>query len=313
MLTRRDRQKRLLRRLFGAALILYFTPLIVLGLFQEQFIFHPNHYTTAAWPGARLPAGVELMTLPTRRDGPIQALYAPALLANGRPDSGARLRPTLLYLHGNGGDLRETLGEVRSFQRLGMNVMAPDYVGYGASRRTPTEEGCDEAAQTAFGALRRRPGIIVSHIVILGHSLGTGVAVDLVRQAGSAGKQIAGLALVSGFSDMPEEGHSQYPIYPTLLLRLVSRDSFESERHIADVTCPLFIAHSRSDELIPYWMSGRLAAAAGGPVTRVAFDHVAHGYAFSTGAPQLFPQFRAWVYRVTHAPSASQFSQRGHA
>jgi pimeloyl-ACP methyl ester carboxylesterase len=235
------------------------------------------------------------MTLHTRDGDAVEALFGPALTAEGGPDPQARLQPTLLFFHGNGGDLRDTFGEVQKLRRLDVNVMAPDYVGYGVNTATPTEQGCYQAADAAYDALMARPDIDRSRVVILGHSLGTAVAVDLAARTLRAHRPLAGLAVVSGFTSMPDEGHTQYPIYPIFLLRLAARYKFESARKMADVTCPVFIAHSRSDQLIPFAMAGQLAAACPGPVTRLTFDHVPHGYAFSTGASQVFPALSAFV------------------
>lgn len=75
------------------------------------------------------------------------------------------------------------------------------------------------------------------------------------------------------------------------------RHRFESERKIRKVTCPTLIAHSSGDELIPAWMADRLAAAAGGPVSRLTFPGVQHRVVefLQVAEPDLVPALRTFL------------------
>lgn len=298
----RRRVGKVLRALLLVALSLYLAPLVFLSAVQDSLLFHPAHYASPAVLTSRLPAGMEPITFRTSDGDRVAGVFARALRPDGQPDPAPRRRPTLLYFHGNGGDLRDVVGDVDKLRRMDANVLASDYVGYGLSTAPPSERGCEASASAALIALRGRPEVDPARIVLLGHSLGTAVAIDLAAHEGRAHRPLAALALVSGFTSIPEQGHVQYPIYPTALMRLAVRDPFDSERKLSGVTCPVLIAHSRSDELIPFWMAARLASASRGPVTRLNFDHVAHGDAFTVGAPQVLPRLRAFLNRFAAPP-----------
>lgn len=297
------RRRRVITALIIVALLAYVLPLVALAMNQDQLIYYPEHYAAGSWTQADLPVGMDMLSLRTRDQGTVAAVFATALSANGRPDSAARVRPTLLYLHGNTADLRSAINEVKILQGLDMNVLAVDYAGFGISRRAPSEQGCVEAAEAGYSALLARPHMAKPRIVIIGHSLGGGVAVELARLEEETRIPPQALALISTFTSIADEGHAQYPIYPAWMMNAASRTKFDSIATIAQVHCPIFIAHSRHDELIPYAMSGEMARAAGGPVTRLSFDHVHHGDEFSVGASQVLPPLRAWIERVTGAAS----------
>ena len=67
------------------------------------------------------------------------------------------------------------------------------------------------------------------------------------------------------------------------------------------VTCPVLIVHSRADHLIPYWMSDRLAAASGGPVTRVTITHADHAYYFQTEGKTVFAALGRFIEKIASA------------
>jgi uncharacterized protein len=283
------------RRVLIYLFLLYAIPIVVLAFEQRALIFKPDHYTLAEWKTNRMAATGESVTLHTRDGNTVYAVFGRAQTTDGKPIADYSHRPTLLYFHGNSSDLLEDMGDFKTFRRMGVNVMMPDYVGFGASTGLPSEIGCDESGEAAYDYLRSRKDIDPTHIVITGHSLGTAVAINLAAHEIQEKHPVAGMAIFSGFTSMPEEAHNEYPIYPVWLLRLIDRYPFESESKISKVTCPVLIAHSRSDAKVPYWMAGRLSAACPGKVTRLSIDQVPHGEIFSTGAPVVIPAFRAFI------------------
>jgi len=96
--------------------------------------------------------------------------------------SALRAHPTVLFLHGNG-DTRALPSRVRHYQafaaRLRANVFAPDYRGFGDSTGTPSEAGLTLDARAAWDWLRSC-GASPDSVLVVGNSLGTGVAVQLV-------------------------------------------------------------------------------------------------------------------------------------
>lgn len=281
----------IIRRLLVFALALYALPLIVLYGFQRQLVFNASH----ALKGPDLSQGAKLMTLGTANDDRIAAYFGHALQADGRPDPDYARRPTLLFFYGKAGSLNDSQGLFQHFRQLDANVLMPDYVGFGLSSGQASERNCYATATASYNFLRSQRDIDQKRLFIAGYSLGSGVAVDLAARETTAGQPVAGLALFAAYTSMAEEAHQEYPIYPTPLLRRLLKYPFSSQQKMPQVKCPVLIVHSRADRLIPYTMSDRLAAASGGPVTRLPLSNAAHGTYFLSDGPTLYPALRHFL------------------
>ena len=285
----------IIRRLLLAVGILYFAPLGVLCAFQRPLIFHAMASPTPA----ALPPGARVVTFPTTDGARVTAYYGSALKADGRPDPNYAHRPTLLFFYGKGCTLDNCRAWFGAFRRLDANVLMPDYVGFGQSRGEASEANCFLTADAAYRYLQGRTDLDPSRIVIAGYSLGSGVAIDLAAHETAQRQPVAGLALFAAYTSMAEEAHQQFPLYPTSLLRLFVWNRFDSEAKLPSVTCPVLIVHSRSDRLIPFWMSERLAAACRGRVTRVTLTRADHADYFRVEGQTLFAALGHFLEKVT--------------
>ena len=304
---------RTVRRLLLFGMALYFAPLAALGVFQRQLVFNADYSRT--WGAAdkvAVPHGASRVSFNTAVGDRVTAYYGGALRANGRPDSEAAHRPTLLFFYGQGGSLNGCREWFQSFRRLDVNVLMPDYVGFGQSGGQESEANCYATSEAAYRYLRSRPDVNQRSIVITGYSLGSGVAVDLAARETTAHQPVAGLALFAAYTSLADEAHRQYPIYPTFLLRLLLRYPFASESKMPRVSCPVLIVHSRADRLIPFWMSGRLAAACGGPVTRLAVARGGHADYFGAGGGPVFDALHRFLEKIKHSDE-TQLPERNTA
>ncbi len=295
--------------LFGAAL--YLTPLVVLAAFQRQLVFNAGYSRT--WGGAdrvALPPGARRVSLKTAAGDRVTAYYGSALKADGTRDPDAARRPTLLFFYGKGGSLVGCRAWFESFRRLDVNVLMPDYVGFGQSGGRESEANCDATAQAAYRSLRARPDVDQKNIVIAGYSLGSGVAADLAARETTAHQPVAGLVLFAAYTSLADEAHRQYPLYPTFLLRLLLRYPFATEQKMSHVTCPTLIVHSRADRLIPFWMADRLAAASGGPVTRLTITRADHADYFRVEGQAVFIALGRFLEKITPSHETQQESER---
>jgi len=297
------------RRLLVVLGALYAASLLGLWAFQRQLVFHASASRGGGSAVAVLPQGARAVEFKTDAGDSVVAYYGTARTQSGTPDSEAARRPTLLFFYGQGGSVVGCRDWAESFRRLGVNVLMPDYVGFGASGGHESEVACRATGEAAYRYLQTRPGGQSQPIVIAGYSLGSGVAADLAARETQAHRPPAGLVLFAAFTSMAEEAHQEYPIYPTWLLRALLRYPFPSERNLAKVRCPVLLVHSRADRLIPLWMSDRLAAAGGGPVTRLTIDRADHAYYFSDGGAQIYPTLGRFLQKVT-APHETQPPRR---
>jgi fermentation-respiration switch protein FrsA (DUF1100 family) len=206
---------------------------------------------------------------------PIVALYGPALTPDGRPDPRATDRPTLLYFYGNAMCLKYSEVEFEQFRRLGMNVMIPEFVGYGMSGGKPSERGCQATADAAYDHLVRTRRIRPERIIVGGWSLGGAAAVDLASR-----KPAGGLIMFSSFTSGVDMAHRIVPFLPASVLL---RHRFNNLSKIKQVNCPILIGHGRRDRLVPFEMGERLAAAAKSPVTTLWIDEADHNDFYEVG------------------------------
>ncbi len=156
-----------------------------------------------------------------------------------------RPRAVALFCHGNAGNLSTRSATLRQLHdRHGLTVLVFDYRGYGRSEGTPNEDGVIADARAARDWLCRKTRRKPQDILLLGRSLGGGVAVQLASTDGARG-----LVLASTFTSLPDVGAEHVPL---LAPRLVMRNRFPSLKHIASYQGPLLISHGDADKVIPF-------------------------------------------------------------
>jgi pimeloyl-ACP methyl ester carboxylesterase len=249
---------------------------------QTALIFPGRESQGQSWAVVTTPPGIELVPLRTADGERVVALFGGALTADGRPRDDAATRPTILFFYGNGDCLRGASGTLfDGLRRAGANVCIPEYVGYGMSSGSPSERDCYATADAAYDYLLTREDVNPASILVAGWSLGAAVAGDL-----AARRPATGLAMFSSFTSMGDMAREVYPFIPGARLLLSHR--FENEEKIARISCPILLGHGTADTIIPYAMSERLAAAAGGPVTLVAVEGAGHNDFFAVGGRKVF-------------------------
>src|SRR5207248_2460746 len=90
--------------------------------------------------------------------------------------------PTLLFCHGNAGNISHRLDKLQIFHKLGLNVLLFDYRGYGQSEGVPSESGTYADAEAAYRYLTETRKIPPSQIILYGESLGCAVATEMARR-----------------------------------------------------------------------------------------------------------------------------------
>jgi pimeloyl-ACP methyl ester carboxylesterase len=271
---------------FGSALktLLHTLVLVLIGFFavlyslQDRVIF-PGAATQGTPQAALRPRpGEELITLTTKRGEKVVAFFGPALLPDGKPHPAPMSRPAFLYFYGNAMCLAYAEPEFDRFRRLGLNVMIPDYLGYGLSSGKPSESGCRETAEACLENLQTR-GFKTSRIIVGGWSLGGAVAIDLAHR-----QPVGGLIAFSSFTSAQDMARNLIPIP---LPRLLFHHRFENLNKIPSITCPILLGHGRLDTLVPFAMFGRLAAAAKAPLTKLVIDHAEHNDYYDVGGKEI--------------------------
>lgn len=166
-------------------------------------------------------------------------------------------RATMLFFHGNAGNISHRLDTIRIFHDLGLSVFIIDYRGYGRSGGSPSEAGTERDARAAWDWLVEEGGRSPARIVVAGRSLGAAVAAELART-----REPAAVILESAFRSVPLFGQEVYWFLP---VRWLSRFDYATEEHVGAITAPLLVIHSRDDEIVPFHHGEAVHAAAGEP------------------------------------------------
>src|SRR3990172_4532967 len=116
-------------------------------------------------------------------------------------------RATVLFLHGNAGNISHRLDTLRLLYDLGLAALIIDYRGYGNSEGRPTEEGTYLDADAAWTYLTETRGVQAGEIIVMGRSLGAAIAISLAEQ------NSPGLLVVeSAFTSVADMAERLYPI-----------------------------------------------------------------------------------------------------
>lgn len=239
---------RMLSSLLIGALAVYLGLAAYLYLFQAGYVYFPELpsrrvETTPASSGLAF----ETLKIATEDGETLEGWYVPA----------SNPRATLLYFHGNGGNIGHRVELVEMFHRLGLNVLIFDYRGYGNSSGKPSETGTALDAEAAWRHLVEARRVPAGEIVLYGESLGGAVAARLAQS-----RAPRALVLYAAFTSIPDMARHYYPYLPTTLL---ARYRYDTRAALAALRCPLLILHSRDDEIVPYRHGEELLAAAPEP------------------------------------------------
>lgn len=261
---------RVLRRCLLWVSVVYVGAFLILLLFEDSLLYHPKH--NAHWlppPGHMTVDDVWLTT----DHGRVHAWWFPCPGADG----------TVLYCHGNAGNLSHRTGDVMELMRsLRESVLVFDYPGYGKSDGTPSEAGCYAAAEAAYDWLNER--IPAERIIIMGQSLGGGVATDVASR-----HKHRALVLAKTFTSIPAVAQSEFPIFPA---RWLVRNQFDNLAKISRCTGRVFIAHGDRDHLIPLAHAEQLFEAAPAPKRFLLMQGHGHHGGLS---PELFAELAEFL------------------
>ncbi len=164
---------------------------------------------------------------------------------------------TLLFFHGNAGNISHRLESLQQFHSLGLSVLIIDYRGYGQSGGTVSEQGLYRDARAAWRYLTEQRGIHPNNIIVFGRSLGGSVAAWL-----AARREALALIVESSFTSVPDAAQALYPWLP---VRWLSRLQHATADYIRAVHSPLLVVHSRGDEIIPFHHGQAIFEAANEP------------------------------------------------
>jgi fermentation-respiration switch protein FrsA (DUF1100 family) len=204
-------------------------------------------------------------------------------------------RATLLFFHGNAGNISHRLDSLRIFHELGLSVFIFDYRGYGRSEGSPSEAGTQNDARAAWRYITDTRTVPASEVVLFGRSLGAAIAAWLASQY-----RPGALIVESTFTSVPDMASELYWWLPA---RHLARFQYATRDYLKATMCPVLVVHSPNDEIIPFHHAEALYAAAHEPkeLLRLTGSHnegfLLSGAAYTRGLDQ---------FLATHLDHASR-------
>lgn len=203
----------------------------ILYTIQEKFIFFPSsEYANFPVPGEMK---WENVSIPTKDGETLEGFW----LDN-------KAEKTVIFFHGNGGNISHRIGQLFFFHKLGLNALIFDYRGFGKSTGNITQE--KDLYVDGQGGLDFLEGknIFPENIILWGESLGTGVAVELAQE-----KDFWGLVLDAPFLSLEKTAQSHYWFLP---IRYVLKYRLANDEKIKNISSPILIFHSTEDEIASF-------------------------------------------------------------
>ncbi len=205
-------------------------------------------------------------------------------------------RPNALYLHGNGENLGMLWkgGILEELAGLEVNLLVPDYPGYGRSTGTPSRTSLTAMGRVALKYMETvRPD---SPRVLLGHSLGAAVALQI-----ASGEQanLAGMILISPFTTLRDVARLHFS---RCLAGPAPLENYDSRSIAREIKIPVLVLHGARDRLIPPEQGLDLARNLAGPAEYIAYANAGHNDIVD--APETLERMRRFMeaIRRNHSP-----------
>lgn len=223
------------KRLIKSSIVIlagtYVILVTLMSVFQEKLVYFPSESMDVTPKNIGLE--YESVTLSNSDNTEIFGWYIPSKDAN----------TTLLYMHGNGGNISNRLSSIEIFNSLGLNIFIFDYRGYGNSSGSASEQNTYDDAMRAWEYLINEKGIKAENIIIFGRSLGGAIAANLASQV-----KPKAVILESTLTSAKDMASDVYPFVPSSLIRF----KYETLEYLKDINSPILIIHSENDNIIPF-------------------------------------------------------------
>lgn len=247
-----------------AALLVVLAALVLLHALvyfaQERMIFFPQPLADEMRAAVhRAQPDAEEISLPAAGGQRLHGWF----LRNG---AGTRGAPALIYFGGNAEEVSHLALEAAELH--GISLALFNYRGYGRSTGEPGEQALFADALAIYDHVAALHGVDARRVVVMGRSLGSGVATYLASQ-----RPVAALVLVTPYDSMAAVARTHYPF---LLTGPLLRHPFDSASRARTIDAPMLALLAGADTVVPPQRGEALARAWRGPVRSVVLPKAGH-------------------------------------
>ena len=176
-------------------------------------------------------------------------------------------KKTILFLHGNAGNLDNRTDKLNSLGNMDINFLIIAWRGYSGNPGKPNEIGLYKDALGGIEWLNKK-GISNDQIILYGESLGTAITTEVAQN-----ENFAGIILEAPFTSMVDMGQKIYPIFP---VKFLLKDKYESKNKIKNIKSPILVLHGRKDKIVPFYMGEKIFEMANNPKFKYFTDSDDH-------------------------------------
>jgi uncharacterized protein len=244
---------------------------------ENKIIFHPSRYPDGFWNPASQGVLAQDIYFTTEDGIKLHGWFIPAENAVA----------TLLWFHGNAGNISHRLDNIQRLVRLNLNVFIFDYRGYGRSEGVPSEAGIYKDSQAAYDAVLRLDGVSVDTLFLFGRSLGGICAVQTAMNWPAKG-----LLLESVFTNSSDMARKIFPLIP---LGWAMKSKLDAVSKVPHLRLPKLFLHGTDDEIVPYDMGRKLFDAAAEPKTFYSIAGAGHNDTYVLGGDEYFNALNQFI------------------
>ena len=228
---------------FFLLIVIYVGITVVVYFYQRKLLYHPF---SAEITGEGLIHNFETINFKTSDNFVLKGWFH---LKNSN-------KKTILFLHGNAGNLDNRIDKLNSLGSMDINFLIISWRGYSGNPGNPSETGLYKDVLGGIKWLNEK-GISNDQIILYGESLGTAIATEVGQN-----ENFAGIILEAPFTSMVDMGQKIYPIFP---VKFLLKDKYESKNKIKNLKSPLLVLHGRKDKIVPFYMGEKIFEMANNP------------------------------------------------
>lgn len=260
------------------AFLVYCALVLFLFVQQRNFIYFPSHEMPTK--DAIYEAGnIQEVNVTTSDNIKLSAWLVKA----------EHTRATILFFHGNGGNIVHRYNKVLPYVNAGYDVLLAEYRGYGSNKGMPTEQGLYKDAEAYYNWLTENTSPNFD-IILYGESLGTGVAVELLSN-----QKARAIILETPYTKLSEAAQKRYFFIP--FIEALMKDKYNSIEKIKNQNTESLFLIAKNDEVLGAETGISLFNAANAPKTLKIFDEAQHNTVYNYGAADIVLQF---LTKISH-------------